>query len=87
VRVRFPALSDFLEVVGLETASVIWWSEFLATDPEVRVRLPALSDFLEVVGLELGPLSLVSITEELLGRNSSGTGLDVRKYGRRDFLR
>jgi hypothetical protein len=26
------------------TASVVWWSEFLATDPEVRVRFPALPE-------------------------------------------
>jgi hypothetical protein len=24
----------------------MWWSEFLATDPEVRVRFPALPDYL-----------------------------------------
>jgi hypothetical protein len=24
------------------TASVVYWSEFLATDPEARVRFPAL---------------------------------------------
>jgi hypothetical protein len=35
-------------------------------------------------GLERGPLSLVSTTEELLGRNSSGSGLESREYGRRD---
>jgi hypothetical protein len=28
------------------TASVVWWSEFLATDPEVRFRFSALPDFL-----------------------------------------
>jgi hypothetical protein len=38
------------------------------------------------VGLERGPLSLVSTTEELLGRNSSGSGLESREYGRRDFF-
>jgi hypothetical protein len=32
--------------------------------------------FWEVVGLERGPLSLVSTTEELLGRKSSGSGLE-----------
>jgi hypothetical protein len=54
------------------TASVAWWSEFLATDPEARVRFPALPDFLTkkkkktVVGLEQGPLSLVSTNVELL---------------------
>jgi hypothetical protein len=36
---------------------------------------------------ERGPLSLVSITEELLGRNSSGSGLEYREYGLGDPLR
>jgi hypothetical protein len=36
------------------------------------------------VDLELDPLSLVSTTEELLGRKSSGSGLDSREYSRRD---
>jgi hypothetical protein len=44
---------------------VVWWSEFLATDPVARVRFPALPKK-KVVGLERGPLSLVSATEELL---------------------
>jgi hypothetical protein len=35
------------------------------------------------VGLERGPLSLVSTIEELLGRKSSGSGLENRDYGRR----
>jgi hypothetical protein len=42
--------------------------------------------FWEVVGLERGPLSLVSAIEELLGRKSSGSGLESREYGRRDQL-
>jgi hypothetical protein len=33
--------------------------------------------FWKVVGLERGPLSLVSTTEELLGRKSSGSGLEI----------
>jgi hypothetical protein len=33
------------------------------------------------VGLERGPLSLASTTEELLERNSSGSGLETRDYG------
>jgi hypothetical protein len=36
------------------------------------------------MGLERGPLSLVSATEELLGRNSNGYGLENREYVRRD---
>jgi hypothetical protein len=38
----------------------------------------------EVVGLEKGPLSLVSTIEELLGRNSSDSGLETQDYCRRD---
>jgi hypothetical protein len=37
-----------------------------------------------VVGLERGPLSLVSTTEVLLGRKSSGSGLESREYSDRD---
>jgi hypothetical protein len=40
--------------------------------------------FLKVVGLERDPLSLVSTIEELLGRKSSGSGLENREYGIRD---
>jgi hypothetical protein len=40
----------------------------------------------EVMGLERDPLSLVSTTEELLERKSSGSGLENRKYGRKDPL-
>jgi hypothetical protein len=36
------------------------------------------------MGLERGPLSLVSTIEEVLGRNSSGSGLEIREYGSRD---
>jgi hypothetical protein len=39
------------------------------------------------VGLERDPLSLVSTIEELLARNSSGSGLENREYGREDPLR
>jgi hypothetical protein len=53
--------------------------EFLATDPDYQI-------FWEIVGLERGPLSLVTPTEELLGRNSSGSGLEIREYGSGDLL-
>jgi hypothetical protein len=43
--------------------------------------------FWEVVGLERGPLSLVSTIEELLGKNSSGSGLENWECGRGDPLR
>jgi hypothetical protein len=66
------------------TASMVKWWEFLAADPEVRVLFPALQDFWEAVGLERGPLSLVSTTEDLLERKSSGSGPENRDYGRED---
>jgi hypothetical protein len=46
---------------------MVQWPEFLATDLEARVRFLALQKK-NVVGLERGPLSLVSITEELLDK-------------------
>jgi hypothetical protein len=39
--------------------------------------------FWEMVGLQRGLLSLVSTIEQLLGRKSSGFGLENRDYGRR----
>jgi hypothetical protein len=42
--------------------------------------------FWELVSLNRGPLNLVSIIEELLGRKSSGSGLENRDYGRGDPL-
>jgi hypothetical protein len=36
------------------------------------------------VGLERGPPSIVSTIEELLEIKSSGSGLEILEYGRRD---
>jgi hypothetical protein len=36
------------------------------------------------VGLKLGPLSLMSIIEELLERKSSGSAVEIREYSGRD---
>jgi hypothetical protein len=38
------------------------------------------------MGLERGPISHVSKIEEILGRNTSGYGLENREYGRGDPL-
>jgi hypothetical protein len=43
--------------------------------------------FWEAVGLEQGPLSLVTTTEELLQRKSSGCGLENRDCVRRNLSR
>jgi hypothetical protein len=50
----------------METALVVEWSEFQATDPEVPGSiLGAKRFFWEIIGLEWGPLSLLEITEEV----------------------
>jgi hypothetical protein len=49
----------------------------------VFFTLSCVTAFREVVGLERGPLSLVSIFEELLERKNSGSGLENPDYGRR----
>jgi hypothetical protein len=59
--------------------------------PGYRCRGPGFNSwryqiFGEVVCLEWGPLSFVSKTEELLGRNS-GSGLENQEYGHRGPLR
>jgi hypothetical protein len=65
----------------MSTTSVVWWSELLATDPEVRVRFSALPDFQRSGASGTGPLSLVSTMEELLERKGSGFGLESQDYG------
>jgi hypothetical protein len=47
--------------------SVVYWSEFLDTGPEVPGSIPCpYQIFCEVGGLERAPLSLVRTIEELL---------------------
>jgi hypothetical protein len=60
--------------------------------PVYRSRDPGFDSwhyqiFWQVVGLERCPPNLVSAIEELLGRNSSGSGLENREYSRADQLR
>jgi hypothetical protein len=43
--------------------------------------------FREAVGLERGSFCLVSTIKELLGRNSSGSGLEIQDYDRRGIRR
>jgi hypothetical protein len=60
--------------------------------PVYRSRGPRLDSrryqiFSKVMSLERGSMSLVSTTEELLGRNSSGSGLENREDYRGDPMR
>jgi hypothetical protein len=63
------------------------WSS--GQNSRLQIRRPGFDSqsyhiFWEVVGLTQGPLSLVSTTEELLGRKSSSSGLESREYGGRN---
>jgi hypothetical protein len=60
------------------------WSSGQSSLLQIQFDSRRYQIFWEVVGLERGPLSLVSTTEELLGRKCSGFGLENREYGRRD---
>ena len=42
------------ELVVTSTASVVWWSEFLATDTEVSVSIPGATRFLSSSGSGTG---------------------------------
>jgi hypothetical protein len=48
--IKLIALQSFNILIQKLTASVVYWSELLATDPEIRVRFPALSDLLRSSG-------------------------------------
>jgi hypothetical protein len=52
--------------------------------PRLSRRRNKLSCFLLNSSLERGSLGLVGTIEELLGRKSSGSGLEYREYGRMD---
>jgi hypothetical protein len=70
-----------------EALSCLLWSSGQGSCLQIqRSRIDSRSHQIlwEVVGLERGPLCLVSTTEELLGRKSSGSGVEIREYGRRD---
>jgi hypothetical protein len=67
----------------VSTASVVYWSEFLPTDPEIRVRFPALLDFLRSSGSGTESTQPREYNEELFGRKTNGSGLESLEYGSR----
>jgi hypothetical protein len=66
----------------ISTASVVKWSEFLATDPEARVRFPALSEKSSGSGTE--STQTHEYNRGATWWKSSGSFLENREYGRRD---
>jgi hypothetical protein len=90
--IPYKSISNISGTISLNTCIVLQWSPLWSSGQSswlqirrFRVPFPVLQK--RVVGLERGPLSLVSTTEELLGSNSSGSGLEIREYGRRDSSR
>jgi hypothetical protein len=65
---------------GIPTACVVYVQSFWLQIQRYRFDSRLYQIFWEAVGLERGPLSLVSTIEELLGRKSSGSGLEGREY-------
>jgi hypothetical protein len=53
----------------------------------LHFALLLLREFIEYIFQFLVEVFLVSTTEEILGRNSSGSGLEMREYGNGDPLR
>jgi hypothetical protein len=100
LRISWVAVQLAASQEGLSSMSE-WVSELFCYDclcglvvrfPGYRSRVPGFHSrryqiSWEVEGLERSPLSLLSTTEELLGRNSGGSGLENREYGRGDPLR
>jgi hypothetical protein len=80
----FSSFLIFTPFIVSVNASVVQWSEFLVTDPDVQVRSWCYQIVWGAVELQRGPLSLVSTNEELLRRKSSGSRLEKCDYGRRD---
>jgi hypothetical protein len=77
---------SFLLSPYLMTASVVQWSEFLATDPEVRVRFPALPDFLRSSGSGMGStLPREHNWGATWKKKFSGSSLEIRDYSHRGF--
>jgi hypothetical protein len=66
-----------------ETASVVQWSELLATDPEVRVRFAALQDFQRSSGPGTRSTQPREYSQGATWKKNSDSGLESREYGRR----
>jgi hypothetical protein len=50
----FPVMYELNLCMLCRRKSMVWWSEFMATDPEPRVRFPAIPDFLRSSGSGTG---------------------------------
>jgi hypothetical protein len=79
----------FLFLVRVSKWMTALWSSGQSSCLQIqrsRVWFPALQNFLRSSGSGTGFTQPHEYNEELLGRNSSGTGLENREYGRGDPL-
>jgi hypothetical protein len=67
-----------------ESRPPLWSSGSWLQIQMFRFLVPTVPDVLRSSGSGTGPLSLVSTTEDLLGRKSNGSGLENRETGLRD---
>jgi hypothetical protein len=65
---------------SLSTASVVWWSKFLATDPKVPGSIPGSTRFSKMLWTWNGVYSASWVTEMQLERKSSNSGLENRDW-------
>jgi hypothetical protein len=72
VRISFVILSEYDRLCGIVVRALGYRSGGPGS-------IPGTTRKKNVLGLERGPLSLVSTTEELLGRKSSGSCLENRE--------
>jgi hypothetical protein len=88
VQTEFIKKKKWIYICYVEETIPLLWSSGQSSWIQIqRFDYRRYQIFWKVMGLERGPLRLASTTEELLGRNSSGSGLENRKYGRGDPLR
>jgi hypothetical protein len=66
------------------TTSVVWWSGFMAADPEVRVPFLALLDILRSSESGTGSTQPHEYNWGATWKKGSISGIEIRDYGRRD---
>jgi hypothetical protein len=69
----------------LLTSSTVWWSEFVATDPEIRVRFQALPDYLRSSGFGTVSTQLCEYNWWVTWKKKYRSSLEIREYGYRDL--
>jgi hypothetical protein len=70
-------------IITLTASSVVYWSDFLATDSEVRIRFLALPDFQRSGGYGTGFSQPCEYNRAATWKKSSASSVENLDYGRR----